>query len=501
MPTEKTRAFLQKCAFACLLALFFLATKGYQYGKADQAEHLPQVLKMLDGRLFQNDFFLTQNAQTFSIRQYFVWLVYGFSLVFGIKTACFLGCFGSIFALVLGLMYLMQQFTQTKIAPYFFAILVVFVFYNFTIGGNNITYPMFICSSLAKAFVPFALAYFIQKKYAYAFLLLGIASWFQVLVGLQVAVILVAILVTTGFYGKALRFFGFFVVVASPILVPIIYVQFVATQHFSAAQNAEFIAILTHFRNANHYLPSAYPLMQYLKFGGLLGLFCVVNVCLAQKKLGVERRFIWSFMGISLLGMLVYFLGFERLNIAFLAKTQWFKTSLWVAMLCCVPLAELLAHFWGKRRFFSDKVLWSLLILGNFLVGFWLQKQVFKPATALEKIHFWIADHTPLQAQILSLPTDHSFACEAKRSQPVSWQAVIHEPFFMLLWKKRIDSLYFGGKTANNKQELSLDNLDLIALKKYKITHILAQKPFEKSGVLGKIIHEEPPYILIQVNR
>src|ERR1035437_2386488 len=60
----------------------------------------------------------------------------------------------------------------------------------------------------------------------------------------------------------------------------------------------------------------------------------------------------------------------------------------------------------------------------------------------LTLMHEWIAANTEKDAVILTAPTDFYFACEAKRSMPIGWKAIIHEPFFMIPWYKKFTDVY-----------------------------------------------------------
>jgi hypothetical protein len=60
----------------------------------------------------------------------------------------------------------------------------------------------------------------------------------------------------------------------------------------------------------------------------------------------------------------------------------------------------------------------------------------------LEKMHFWIAENTPKDVSVLVSPENNAFSCQAKRSMPIHFQAIIHEPFFMLPWYGDFKDIY-----------------------------------------------------------
>ena len=74
----------------------------------------------------------------------------------------------------------------------------------------------------------------------------------------------------------------------------------------------------------------------------------------------------------------------------------------------------------------------------------------------LEKMHFWIADNTYKDVSVLVSPNNNAFSCQAKRSMPIHYQAIIHEPFFMLPWYETFKEVY--GVSIEN-----LDGIDVRA--------------------------------------
>ena len=73
-----------------LVAIAYIFCNGYLFNTGDQAEHLPQVYQKLNPELYPNDFFLNYYNQTFTVRYYFTYVVYAFSLVVGVKASCFI---------------------------------------------------------------------------------------------------------------------------------------------------------------------------------------------------------------------------------------------------------------------------------------------------------------------------------------------------------------------------------------------------------------------------
>ena len=84
------------------------------------------------------------------------------------------------------------------------------------------------------------------------------------------------------------------------------------------------------------------------------------------------------------------------------------------------------------------------------------------PKSDLSKMHFWIAANTPKECVILPLPDDDSFLCEAQRSIPVGYKAIIHEPFFLLPWYKNFYSIYGVGLLPGNINQHVIERAKLL---------------------------------------
>jgi hypothetical protein len=69
-------------------------------------------------------------------------------------------------------------------------------------------------------------------------------------------------------------------------------------------------------------------------------------------------------------------------------------------------------------------------------------KTTFYADSDLGRMHRWIRENTPIDAVFLPCPDDDSFLCEAARSIPVGYKAIIHNKAFMLDWYERMQSVY-----------------------------------------------------------
>lgn len=439
-------------ALACAVGFVFL--KGYTFGISDQAEHLPQVLRMANAQLYLNDPFVDAATTHFTVRQYYVYLMFGVSRIIPLEWAAFALTLVSIALLAFSVLRMAEHVNTDRISPLLAPMLLLTVLYGCTVGLNHITYASFISSTPAKALGAFGLLSFIRRKYILAGLICGVAALFQVLVGLQLAGILVLLLLMEKRWAPAAKTAVAFAMCSAPMLVPVLMRQFGPSG--MAVDSATYFRVLFDFRNPHHYLPWHFPVQHYMVFGLL-----VLATLLAHRANGENNRTVPHFILIVVVGMVVYAALVSPDAFRGMARLQWFKATVWVTVLGSVALSGLWANLiqkWAQLTRFAPwaamaSSLAGLLVItqsglipieklqGRYMVGNYRQ-------TDLERLHSWIEANLPTDA-VFHIPPDNSgFAVQAKRSHFVSWQAIIHEPFFMMPWYDRF-TLAYGVSLTN----------------------------------------------------
>ncbi len=500
--------------YACLVAAVFLFVRGYQFNTNDQAEHLPQVYQMLDAELYPNDYFVNATNSIFTVRHYYEKLVLFVAQTIGLDWGLFILTFCCIALMAYSFSRIAEELFNERWALILAPILAMFIFYGFTVGGNHIMYSSFISSSLAKGISAFGLLQFVQNKRIFSGLILGIATLFQPLVGLQLFLILGGIelllhrnLKQTGLFAIS------FLAVASFILIPTFARQFGGgTVDFDKEFYSE---ILYRFRNHHHYLPSLFPATHYIKFFGLLGLG-MLSYYLTRPH---DRELYLGFVSLGLLGMLVYWLGLEHLGFLQIGKVQWFKTTVWISAFSSIMVAgllgQLLSGFISLSKLKQSLLPISLLFFLLFIFAITNSKYLPKSYqhkfmvgnrvyTDLEKMHFWIEQNTPKHVSVLVSPDNNAFPCQAKRSMPVHFQAIIHEPDFMLPWYDVFKEIY--GVSLENQERIDVraQAVGLYRTRNYRGLTTLIDYRLDNlqncqfSSELGPIVHQEGDWVLTE---
>ncbi|MBI1288810.1 MAG: hypothetical protein GC178_14675 [Flavobacteriales bacterium] len=502
---------LPQFGYALFVAALFLLVRGYQFNTDDQAEHLPQIYQQLDPQLYPNDYFVNASNSVFTIRFYYEKLVLFVAETIGLEWGLFVLTFCCIGLMAYSLSRIAEKWFHDRWAALLAPVFAMMVFYNFTVGGNHVMYSSFISSTVAKGISSFALLQFILNRKLLAGIILGVATLFQPLVGLQLFLLLGGIeLLSRRDIGNTVRFSIPYLLLAALILIPTFQRQFGEASDFD---KEFYYTILYRFRNHHHFLPILFPITHYIKFAGLLVLGLMSYYVTKPR----DNRFYLSLVVLAIFGMAVYAIGLEGLHIYSVGKTQWFKTTIWVEAFSSIMVAGLIGQllsgllplFRFRRILGPVSLSLCLLVLiaitnSKYLPERFQHKYMIgnRVYSDLEKMHFWIAENTPKDVSVLVSPDDNAFSCQAKRSMPIHYQAIVHEPFFMLPWYEDYKEIY----------GVSIENLEGIdarahAVKLYRTRNYRGSakhidyrlddlETCEFNDELGPVIHQEGKWVL-----
>jgi hypothetical protein len=499
--------------YAFFVAALFLFIKGYQFNTDDQAEHLPQVYQLLEPQLYPSDYYVNDANSVFTVRFYYERFALLIAKTIGLEWGLFVSTFLSITLMAFSLGKIAERLFSNRWSVLLAPILALIIFYGFTIGGVSVMYASFISSTIAKGLSAFALWKFLEKKILISGLLLGIATLFQPLVGLQLFLVLTAYQVLVGRdFKKTTTLTLSYIALAAFILVPVFYIQFSAKLSVDVDW---FYKVFYGFRNHLHYYPSIFPLKSFIKFG-LLVVFGIASYAYVKPR---DAKFYPAFIVINIFGLILYSVGLEVFDIYILGKTQWFKMTIWIEAFSAIMVAGLLGEFLSgisfpsilKKRIFlissvSAMVLLIAITNSTYLPEKYQHKYMVgnRVVSDLEQIHIWISENTAKDAVVLTSPHDNGFSCVAKRSMPSHWQAIMHQSFFIVQWYEDFAEIY-GVSLENLKgTDPRAHAVSLYATRNYRGTkkHIDYRldnlETCQFTGEIGPIIHQEGDWILTE---
>ena len=499
--------------YAFFVAALFLFLKGYQFNTDDQAEHLPQIYQLLDPALYPNDYYVNDANSVFTVRHYYEQFALIVAKTVGLERGLFACTFLSIMLMAFSFAKIAERLFNNRWATLLAPLLALIVFYGFTIGAVSVMYASFISSTAAKGLAAFALWQFLKRKAFVAGVFLGIATLFQPLVGLQLFLVLTAFLMLMDRNWSRLGTFCLtYVSIAAFMLVPVFYIQATAKLTVDADW---FYSVFYRFRNHLHYYPIIFPLRSYIKFTTLI-VFGLASYAYTKPR---DRKFYPTFILLNLLGLVIYSVGLEVFDIYVLGKTQWFKMTVWMqafsAIMVAGALGELVstisvAPILRKVTLSVSVTLGVLLLLGitnsTYLPKKYKHKYMVgnRSLTDLERMHLWISEQTPKDVVILAPPNNNGFSCQAKRSMPSHWQAIMHQSFFIITWYEDFAEIY-GVSLENLKgTDPRAHAVELYASRNYrgKKKHIDYRldnlESCEFASELGTIVNKEGAWVLTE---
>ena len=439
-------------ALSFFFAAAFMLLYGYQFNNGDQEEHLPYVYKLLQPELYAQDYIVPLQTETFTVRFFYAHVVSATSSMLGVPMAVFLlhfFCLGTV-AWCIGSIAASRGFHPLSAL---FSVLVLLLIHRCTVGGNALLDIQLTCSNMAVALGSIGLLYADRDRTFRAYALIGMASLFQVLIGLHLFILV--------FFWrlyeerKQLRFFShvaqpvlLYACFAGPMLFPLFIQQFYAVE---TVDSSLYHQLLFRYRNSHHYLPHCFSLKSWILmfFTWSLGLFFVMK----NKRLSGARERV--FLLVTTAGMIVYILGFGQMGLSSVGMTQWFKATIWCNWVLCIPMGCSVAAWFPIKPALFRKAPQTLLVASMLILSIiffsstigiekWSGRYktgLHQPAD-LEKIHLWIASNTPKNALFVTFPADDSFLCESKRSLLTGYKAIIHRQDFMLSWYEKIKGVY-----------------------------------------------------------
>ncbi len=453
---------LRSWLIAFTTTLIFILVKGYTFNSGDQEEHLPQVYQLINPELYPKDYFVSACNQTFSVRFFFVWLIYLFQFIMPVSVVCFLFQLICITVTAWAIQQMAVHFKVTQLLADCIAFFAIVVFNRFTVGGNALLDIQLTSGNISTALGALAFLAMLKKRWFVAALFAGMASLFQVLIGLQVILIIgfiYTIIDKPKNIFSQLKFLMIYLLFASPMLFPTLYQQLKG--YNGSNDSTLFYNILYRVRNPNHYLPSAFPLEDYIKFISLTAIACVLHFSINK-----ELKQLWRYVFLIVVGgMLIYTCLLEGLNYLPIGKLQWFKVGGWLMLFNVLVIFVFLSTSFSKKikSLSRSMIPIPLLLFGSIAALLLITNSTYLPAerlryryqignypeTDLSNMHQWIKSNTPVDCLVLTNPDNNSFLCEAQRSMPTGWKAIIHEPFFLIPWYHNFLLTYHSGNPFN----------------------------------------------------
>ncbi|MBX2822056.1 MAG: hypothetical protein KTR29_20350 [Rhodothermaceae bacterium] len=474
-----TRSTSSKIPIHLLLGIWglYLFRFGYAYGFSDQDEFLPYLMHLLDASLFTQDWFVGTQLSSFSIRAYFVYLLLIPAKVVSIPIATGLLYVTSWFATASGIYILALHLSKNRIAAIASVALALVMTPFWTLGGNDLVHSMLVPSMLGWSLGIWSVVFFIKNRVVYAALLLGLATLFQALVGLQLGLLLGAVM-SVQFMGRNDRPFRdiytfsiVYLVSASPALVPLFYQQFNAASPsmYKMVGAPSLYYIMAEFRNPHHYLFHSFDMLRASQFA-LLSALGLIGLFFCARRIKVFPTYLVSslLIIIGLICIIAYF-GTETYANLTVAKLQLFKLTVFAKVLLIISACAALVTFIPKSyQSYIERYVWdyparfiliyltvyALLIIGQ---SHRYQSKVY-PFSATNDpfnvVYDWARTNTADSSVFAVPPSWSGFRSSAQRGIVINHKAFPYKDGDIVQWYTRLESIAPTNRPARTDRSL-----------------------------------------------
>ncbi len=493
---------------------------GYRFGTGDQVELLPYTLFLNDHTLYAKDFFIQGlNASIPNERTVMASLLLPF--VQQLEIFCFLFYAVATLVLVMGMEKIARRFIEEKYFAWLAVLVTLVPLNDYTLGNVDLTPDCLQAGTVAVAIVVWAINLFLDRKYVLSSVLMSIATFIQLLDGLDVMMVLCAVLLLALFrkevsWKQFLSFTGIYAFTAG------IYLCFILLQKtsgfdkgFAHGLNGEmFFQTLFVFRHPHHFIFSTFPWYKTMVFFflSLIGVFFFWP----------RSSKIFQFMLIGLLGVALYAVIVDCFHLIFIANFQFYKVTQWMKFFGVIAAAEALrlAIYSGTKRMAQLKLeqLWlalgvaacfGLIVFFRHQLPYKVPYQLFalKQEDDMIAICEKIKETTPVDALFIQPFDNTELKYYGQRSSFVEFKANVRHKRFVGEWLYRVWMVYnidlnadlrgFALQQYADKTFYSLNAEKLNGLKACGVTHLLTRR--DANPGFGELIISNNTYAVYKL--
>ncbi len=448
--------------FVVGVGLFHFWRWGYMYGSSDQDEVIPQVLRHLDPGLFSTDWYVLSQSDGVTVRTAFVELLHFFGLVFPLPAVVLVLHFAVVLAVVWGVWRLAYLFSPDRLGAALGTFIAIVLVPFWTLGGNGLTSGILVPEYVAWALALPAVWLFVMDRRMAAAILLGLAAWMQLLVGVQTALVLGLLAIWEArrnrswpATSRAVLFGVVAGVVAAPIALPALLSPPIVGP---TVEGVSTFFALAELRIPHHYLVFSFGLREYARFSIIVVSGLTALWALRRSRRGHHTLFAIRFIVVTAFLLAGATLLTEGVPILFVAKLQLFKLTVWVTTLLSLFIGSWIAGLPPTTvREFAERILrrrtTGLMVVGV-ATGVTIAMVVagMGPAAArygpsvfassdLHDVESWARTHTPRDALFITPPSNTTFRTAAQRSVVVNFKPTPYQRGGINIWLYRILSV------------------------------------------------------------
>lgn len=521
--------------YVVALGLFFLRF-GYGYGLADQDEIIPYLYHLLDPSLLSEDWFVQTQLEG-SVRAGFVHFLLPFCRAFPLEEVFAVFYLLLWLAIGAGAFHLLRAFNLGRVAAAGAVVVSLGILHKWTLGSNDLVYSMLVPEMAAWALALPAVRLYVSLRperdggvrdgeslartggfSGWWAILLGVATWFQLLVGILVFGCLFLEQIwelarsnrARRDWRRALISWLLFVLFSLPAVGPILMQQF---QSPSTPDDPSIFYILAPFRNPIHHMLLSFPVKSVVRFllitaAAGFGLHRLVRVGLVR-----HEWFLWRLGAIILTGCLVMFVFTEWIPVLLVAKFQIYKLTVLFKLLALGIIGAVFVAFlpkWlstGLDRWLARgpaRVVVTVVVVG-LVAALWILLPGPVDSRLIGKVHResdlgrmerWISANTDRTDVFAIPPSNSSFRSNARRGIVVNFMAFPYNDRDMVEWFRRIQSMAPVGRPETGlhvrpQLDYAFEHLGAAELKRlareYGFEYVLRQTTLEEFETVERV--------------
>ncbi len=500
--------------FAVLAWSLLILRFGYRFGTGDQVELLPYTLFLHDSTLYPNDFFIQGlNASVPNERTVMANLLLPF--VNHLEIFCFIFQFLSTVVLIFGLERLSRRFIKSKYLSWLAILVALIPLNDFALGNVELYSECFQASGLAVAIIIWAIVLFLDKKYLLTSVLMSVATFIQLLEGLDVMMVLCAVLLIAVFRKEVSWkvFLGFISVYAFTAGIYLVMI-FMQKNIHSDISNEELFKILFEFRHPHHFIFSSFSKGKMVVFIllAVASIFFFLN----------RSKTLFQFIVVGLAGVIVYAFCVDGLHNVFIGNFQFYKITQWMKFLgvvACIGYLErvinakreqlMIFKYEGVVLLASAILCWCVILNFNQYLPYKVPFQIFslKEKDDMISICEKIKEATPKESLFIQPFDNTELKYFAQLSSYVEFKANVRNKLFVKQWYSRLEEVFGFSKAGSlsgfnmqqqaDKRYYNLDISTISELKGKGVTHILTRKEFPPPT--GSLILQNNTYAVYQL--
>jgi hypothetical protein len=502
------RLSLSEILFAVFVWSLLILRFGYRFGTGDQVELLPYTLFLHDPTLYAHDFFIQGlHAAVPNERTVAASLLLPF--VNHLEVFCFIFQFLSTVTLITGLSKLAIRFIRNRYLAWTAVLITVLPLNDFALGNVELYSECFQASGLAVAIVVWTINLFLDRKYLWASALMSLATIIQLLDGLDVMLVLSAVLFVAVLQKEvSVKVFFQFILLYTFTAGVYLIMIFIKKSGAADITNSQVFMILFEYRNRHHFIFSSFPKIKTTAFFFLT----IVSIPFFARR----SKALFHFILLGLAGLLVYAICVDGFHNVFIGNFQFYKISPWMKFLGVVGLIGTLkfnaipAFKLEKPMLITFSILcWIVILNFSDCLPYKVPFQIFsmKEKDPMISICEKIKQSTSSEAVFIQPFETTELKFYAQRSSYVEFKANIKNKRVVLEWWRRLTNAYglslsspvqgFMAEKAANSHFYHLSAENLATLKQEGVTHILTRKEFPPTK--GSLILQNNTYAVYQL--